>query len=273
MLDLLADPRALIGHVMKRLHENAVGTRVFPKGASHERSTSCVLFPIGRYPQRHGGTEEACIVFNKRSPRVRQPGDLCFPGGRVMPRFDRRLSFLLRLPLSPLRKWPYRRSWLFTRGDEAEQLAVLLTAGLREGLEEMRLNPLGLTFLGPMSGLRLTMFGREVYPMVVWIDRQKRFFPNWEVEKILRIPLRAFLDEGGYACYRLRAGSASTRFPCFLHVDRGRTEILWGLTYDMVVALLGMAFSFAPPELDLLPVVQGALSEEYLKGAVLQNGT
>ncbi len=187
-----------------------------------------------------------------------------------MPRLDRRLSLFLELPFSPLRRWPYRRHWLFSRREEAGQLAVFLTAGLREALEEMRLNPLGVTFLGPMVPLRLSIFERDVYPMLVWIGRQKRFFPNWEVDRVLFVPLRSLLDGRNYASYRLRLLDAKTDFPCFRHVEGTRVEILWGLTYQMVTAFLELAFSFRPPKMDSLPVIQGALSEEYLKGAILQ---
>lgn len=266
VFDIL-DEVSLIRRITKKLHDNATGRRMFPKGTVLDQGTSCVLFLIGLYDRLREGVEEPCIVFNKRSLKVRQPGDLCFPGGRLMPRLDRPLSILMNLPYSPLRKWPYRTHWLSLRREEAAQLAVFLTAGLREALEEMRLNPLGVTFLGPMNALRLSMFGRVVYPMVAWIGRQKRFLPNWEVERILFVPLSAFLDAGNYACYRLRLRDTSTSFPCFKYAERNGTEILWGLTYEMVVAFLELVFSFRPPDMDSLPVIQGTLSEEYLKGA------
>jgi hypothetical protein len=269
--EILEQQPALIAHIMTRLHEGAMGQRIFPKGAVLDKGTACVLFLMGQRRVQEG-MAEPCIVFNKRSMKVRQPGDLCFPGGRLMPRLDRRLSLFLRLPFSPLRRWPYRRDWLSSRSEESECLSVFLTAGLREATEEMRLNPFGVTFLGPMSPSRLSMFGRDVYPMVVWIGRQKRFLPNWEVERVLHVPVRSFLDAGNYACYRLRLWDTSTSFPCFRHADGNGTEILWGLTYDMVVAFLEIAFSFRPPDMNSLPVIQGTLSREYLKGAVVHEG-
>lgn len=270
-LEIPGDRPGLVGRVTRRLHENGRGRRIFPEGGVPDPGTSCVLFPLGRYRRLGRGAEEPCIIFNKRSSRVRQPGDLCFPGGRLMPRLDLRLSALLKLPRSPLRKWPYRLHWMTTRRGEFRQLALFLTAGLREAFEEMRLLPLGVTFLGPMNPLNFSIMGRDVYPMVVWVGRQKRFLPNWEVERILYVPLRALLDAGNYACYRVRQRDTVTSFPCFRYVEGMRGEILWGLTYEMVVAFLGLVFSFTPPDLGSLPVIRGSLSEEYIRGAFLQD--
>ena len=80
-------------------------------------------------------------------------------------------------------------------------MALLLAASLREGLEEMRLNPLGVEFLGALPLQRLVMFKREIYPFVGWVGRQRRFFPNWGVTDIVYIPLGTFLDPKRYARY------------------------------------------------------------------------
>jgi hypothetical protein len=155
---------------------------------------------------------------------------------------------------------------------ETERLSLLLATALRESVEEMRLNPFGLTFLGPMPSQDLSLFRRVLYPMVVWINRQKHFFPNWEVEKIVRIPLRNLLDPSAYACYHIRfeqseKGTFVQDFPCFLHESKREREILWGVTYRIVMAFLEFAFGFNPPALELLPVIQGRMSESYLHGA------
>jgi len=135
---------------------------------------------------------------------------------------------------------------------EAGRLALLLAASLREGLEEMRLNPLGVTFLGPLSAQRLQMFDRVIYPMAGWMNRQKRFFPNWEVEKIVHIPLGCLLNSSGYRCYRLQMAGRSripSDFPCFLHQSGGVREVLWGATYRITTLFLELIFGFSPPPL------------------------
>lgn len=146
---------------------------------------------------------------------------------------------------------------------------MLLAGGLREAFEEMRLNPMGAAFLGPMQCMRLLLFQRNIYPMVVWIRGQKRFHPNWEVERIIHVPLEALLDKTNYARYRLRFPSGIRDFPCFKYVERNGSEILWGVTYRMVVSFLELVFAFKPPEPESLPVIRGALREGYLIGAAL----
>lgn len=266
MLEIPDKTPALIRYVTRKLYESAAGRRVYPAGTVLDQGTSSVLFLLGRCRSQHGGTIETCIIFNKRSVKVKQPGDLCFPGGRVMPRLDSFLSRFLHLPFSPLRKWPFWPEWRSSRGEEVDSLAVLLTAGLRESLEEMRLNPMGVVFLGPMCGLRLTMFRRDLYPMVAWVGKQKRFLPNWEVERVIRVPLGSLMDGRNYVRYRLSIMGTIMDFPCFRHWDEHGAEFLWGVTYEMVAAFLDLVFSFQPPALESLPVVRGTLSEEYFKG-------
>ena len=140
----------------------------------------------------------------------------------------------------------------------------------------MRLNPLGIRMLGPMPAQKLVMFERVIYPMVGWIRRQTRFFPNWEVERVVYIPLRNLLTPELYARYRLRfetgeigpgGDEAETRdFPCFIHEGRRGTEMLWGATYRIVTVFLGSVFGFRPPEFHDLPAVHGTLGPDYLGG-------
>jgi len=131
---------------------------------------------------------------------------------------------------------------------------------------------LGVTFLGPMPSQDLRMFKRVLYPMVVWVNRQHRFLPNWEVEGIVRVPLRKLLEPDAYAVYRIRFQDPGqwtfTRdFPCFRHEKGKEKEILWGVTYRIVMVFLDIVFDFKPPLPECLPVIQGAMNEHYLNGA------
>ncbi|MFH1082002.1 MAG: hypothetical protein V1751_01240 [Pseudomonadota bacterium] len=275
MLSFLGDSPRLIEHILRVLHEKSRSERLFPKGISGSADTSAVLLLLGLHCDHSRPAPEPCLVFNKRSMRVKQPGDLCFPGGRIAPRSDFYLSKILSLPLFPLARWPYWRRWQKQRHLEAKRLALLLAASMREGLEEMRLNPLSVRFLGPLPRQGLQMFQRVIYPMVGWIPRQKRFFPNWEVEKIVHIPLQNLLNGDKYASYRLNMGadrdSRSNRitedFPCFLHQDRDEREVLWGATYRITMVFLELVFGFRPPSPEALPVIYGSLDENYLTGS------
>lgn len=277
MVHILDNPHALLGHIMGVLDEKGRHERFFPRGVSGSKATSAVLFLLGSKSHARGFSHEPCLVFNKRSPRVRQAGDLCFPGGRISPRLDFTLSNLLGLPFFPLARWPYWSQWHSSRPRESRRLALLLATSLRESLEEMRLNPFGVKFLGPLPSQRLVMFDRVIYPMAAWITRQKRFLPNWEVEKIVYVPIRNLLDPGRYACYRLRFGMQrgakqagnQEDLPCFLYENQNRNEkeVLWGATYRMVTIFLDLVFGFSPPALNSLPVVHGFLDESYINGS------
>jgi 8-oxo-dGTP pyrophosphatase MutT (NUDIX family) len=270
MLEELRYPPALKKHISGALYENSEGGRLFPPDVATSAATSSVLFLLGEQNGNGRRRGEPCIVLNKRSAKVRQPGDLCFPGGRIDPRLDIFLSRVMMWPLSPLARWPHWPRWRADHRGETESLCLLLATALRESVEEMRLNPFGLTFLGPMPSQDLSLFRRVLYPMVVWINRQKHFLPNWEVEKIVRISLKNLLDPSHYACYRIRfehrqTGGVVKDFPCFLHGNE--REILWGVTYRIVAAFLEYSFGFKPPALELLPVTQGHMGESYLRGA------
>lgn len=150
----------------------------------------------------------------------------------------------------------------------AAWLRLFLATGLRESVEEIRLNPFGLKLLGPMPPQPLLMFRRIIYPMVMWVTGQKRFYPNWEVEKIIYIPLQDLLNPVQYARYRLRVetGPNTVRvntFPCFRHEKENETELLWGATYRITMGFLKDVFGFRPPAADSLPQIHGRLSRSY----------
>ncbi len=273
---LLHEPPALIRHVTQVLHRQSRPGRFFPRGLSKAEATSAVLVPLSPGSPAAGHLREPSLVLNKRSARVRQPGDLCFPGGRVAPRLDGLIASVLSRPGLPLARWPFWPEWRGRAPADARRLALLLAAALRESFEEMRLNPFGVRFLGPLPAQPLQMFRRIIYPVVAWIPRQKRFFPNWEVARVVYLPLADLLEPANYGCYRLRypdcAGDGPTTGPlqdhgCFLHRRNGATEILWGATYRIVMVFLRLVFQFEPPAMGRRPVVTGVLTENYLLGS------
>jgi len=274
MSRLLEDKNKLILHIKRALHGRMRHNRIIPLGGVDWETAAGVLLLLGSKPETAGSDGEPCIVFNKRSLKVKQPGDLCFPGGSLAPRIDPNLARLFSLPITSLGRWSHWAYWKKNRTREAKLMSIMWATGLRESLEEMRLNPFGVTFLGPLPPQSLVMFKRTIYPMVGWIERQKRFFPNWEVEKVVPIPLKDLLNSNYYGRYRLRMDSNPSGersnliqdFPCFRVQANNRMEVLWGATYRITVGFLENIFDFNPPALKTLPVVEGALDQMYLTG-------
>jgi hypothetical protein len=274
MMNVLGKSSDFIDRAMGRLYEENGRDRMFPKGVANSSTTSAVLFLIGMCRQEKDFPNTPCLILNKRSLKVKQPGDLCCPGGSISSRTDAFLSKFLFLPGSPLTRWPYWQMWHKHRRREAQNLALLLATCLREGLEEMRLNPLGVKFLGPLPSQKLIMFERVIYPMVCRIGRQKQFIPNWEVEKIVYIPFRNLLNPSLYARYRLRIETSRENgkhpdirdYPCFIHHSGDSTEVLWGATFRITMVFLEIVFRFRPPDMESLPVVLGSLDKNYLTG-------
>ncbi|MFW5636441.1 MAG: hypothetical protein ACOC3A_07255 [Thermodesulfobacteriota bacterium] len=275
MSKLLGQSDSLQRHIAQVLHTEIRHNRFFSAAVRDEIAPSAVLMVLGE----RGGTggergEGPCLILNKRSRIVRQPGDLCCPGGGLSPGIDPYLARLLTLPGVSMMGWSYWSEWRDLHPVQARRMPLFLATGLREGFEEMRLNPLGVRFLGPLPPARLRLFQRVIYPMVVWVRRQKRFFPNWEVEKVVRIPLSYLLNPDHYARYRVRFSRSIQAqldrtvedFPCFLFERNGEREMLWGVTYRIVTSFLETVFGFNPPEAASLPVVSGTLRGAYLSG-------
>jgi hypothetical protein len=195
---------------------------------------------------------------------------------------DVTLAKLLRLRGSPLARWAGWPEWRNRCQQEAFSLSLLLATGLRESFEEMRLNPFGIRFLGFLPPARLVMFRRVIYPLVCWISGQVRFFPNWEVEKVVAVPLSRLLEVSNYARCVMnisvwndnRHAQDIKEFPCFLHNRDGQTERLWGATFRITMSFLDLVFGFTPPAIENLQAVKGTLGRHYLTGrpAVNING-
>lgn len=267
-------PADLCRHIARALSGRAVRGGDGDRAAHGAASQSVVLMALGEGRPPDGGRAEPCMILNKRSQRVRQPGDICFPGGGIEPRRDALLAALLRLPGSPLHKWADHARWRRRKASALNQLRLLLATALREGFEEMRLNPLGVRFLGILPSEALVMFKRTIHPLVVWVDGQRRFRPNWEVERVVRIPLRELFIHERYVCYRLTMPPAAADaidercldFPAFRFMTDAGPEILWGATFRIALGFMRQVFGFRPPDMKTLDVIDRRLPPHYLTG-------
>jgi hypothetical protein len=264
MDERLRNQRLLKDHIRSRILERAEAAH-FGADGQNDATAAAVLFLLGMHRPSQGRPAEPCLIFNKRSCHVRQPGDLCFPGGGLSPHLDDLLARLLRLPGFPLFRWDPDSRRGSRRPVMLPGMSRLLATSLRESFEEMRLNPFRIRFLGPMAPVPFKRRGRIIYPMVAWNCGQKTFSPNWEVDRIVYIPLRRFFHSGAYAklpvAHRPRHMNKTLpmgAFPCLVYESRERREILWGLTYRIVMRFLGIVFDFTPPKMSSLPVVPEA---------------
>ena len=274
MKTLLTQPAALQQHIMRVLWERNSREASEPVSDDARAAASSVLFLLARHLVPEQNRPEICLILTKRSRKVRQAGDLCCPGGIVSLRLDSFLAKLLRLPGTPLSRWPHWPELRSTRSQAARHLANHLATSLREGWEEMRLNPLGVRFLGSLPSRRLVLFQMVIHPLVAWLGRQKRFHPSWEVGKIVAIPLRELLNPANYCRYRLyitphleqKLNRTTQDFPCLRHHHNGDLEVLWGATYHIVVLFLELVFGFQPPDVSGMSFIPGLLDEGYLNG-------
>jgi hypothetical protein len=274
MPSILDNRRDFIHHIVWTLHARTDVQKAFPDGGVNHQTSAGVLLLLGPGPDNSSKSAEPCLILNKRSLKVRQPGDLCFPGGSITPRLDRTLAKLLSLPIASLGRWHFWPQWKRAHPRAARLLALLWATGLRESLEEMRLNPFCVEFLGLLPPQNLVMFKRQIYPLVAWVERQRRFYPNWEVDKILHVPLKHLLNPVNYRRYRLQMKTSAAAddsdmthdFPCFPIQRNGATEILWGATFRITALFLEYVFDFKPPPPDTLSIIEGRLARNYHTG-------
>ncbi|MDY6842797.1 MAG: CoA pyrophosphatase [Thermodesulfobacteriota bacterium] len=234
------------------------------KGVNWEMAGVLVL--LSQHQEPHLPHEEYSIILNKRSMRVQQPGDLCCPGGHPSPRIDSLLSHLVVPYLLPLRKSPgfveaKKKGKMFFR-----IISFLIANTIRESWEEIRLNPFKVDYLGGLQCYRLEPFRRIIFPVVGILRAEAHLKPNWEVEKILHIPIKAFYNPDNFAIYTLKINERSEKMPhigtlnhpCFVHKEDGQpNEILWGATYKILMSFMRVVFGFSPPDESNRPRVWG----------------
>ena len=138
---ILQRPCLLTKQITHRLHERYSPASIFSSDGIDLTTAAAVLFLLGQFPGQGRLAGKPCLILNKRSVNVRQPGDLCCPGGGVNLYLDGVLAKLLKLSILPLARWPYWAEWLKLHPRRTGWLRLLLATGLRESVEEIRLNP------------------------------------------------------------------------------------------------------------------------------------
>ena len=83
-LNLVFDAAALRERVISVLSKRCGLETLFQnEDCRYGVRTSSVLLLLGELLSEEGGIPETCVILNKRSKEIKQPGDLCCPGGAI----------------------------------------------------------------------------------------------------------------------------------------------------------------------------------------------
>jgi 8-oxo-dGTP pyrophosphatase MutT (NUDIX family) len=277
----LSDKEGVIDRIVEglgRVPIDYVERHEFIRGRNEagDRWLAAGVILLLHYQEGTGQESGFVLQLIKRSSEVPQPGDLSCPGGMLHPSVDPFLARLMVPGLTPILQGK-ALSLAKARGRNTyESLSLFLTNALREAWEEIRLNPFNVRFLGPLPSRELYVFSRIIFPVVGLVNRSWRFQPNWEVERIVEIPLRALFERANYGTLTVEIETTLPfrhqvepvrDFPCFFYTPPGgREEVLWGATMSIVMNFLEIVFGFTLPEKNSNRVVRKSLRPDYATG-------
>jgi 8-oxo-dGTP pyrophosphatase MutT (NUDIX family) len=229
-----------------------------------------VLLPLLFRESPAGGRGEFQVQLIKRSSRVPQPGDLSLPGGMLHP-VDRLLRYALAWGWPPI-VGKEARGYALAQPPPAYRLITLFLANaLRESWEEIHLRPSKVRFLGPLPSYDLRHFRATIFPLAGLLSDPGVLRPNREVERIVEVPLSAFLRSDLYGCYQIAppdpARRSDAEFPCLIFQDRNGEEILWGATFNIIISFLAIVTGFSLPDWKSGRLVRRSLPADYLTGS------
>ena len=122
MLRLLENKNALILHIKQALHGRIQRQQIFPLDDIDWKTAAGVLMLLGSKPGATRSDDQPCIILNKRSMKVKQPGDLCFPGGSIAPSIDPYLARFFTLPVTSLGIWQHSAAWKKNHSHSGEMI-------------------------------------------------------------------------------------------------------------------------------------------------------
>jgi 8-oxo-dGTP pyrophosphatase MutT (NUDIX family) len=277
----LTDRQGVIERIIERLGRVPIDYEeraefIRRKSATPERWLAAGVILLLDVHETAGGQCEFFLQLIKRSSEVPQPGDLSCPGGMLHPVTDPLLKHVVTSGLTPILRGK-ARALAKARGPGAyDWISLFLTNAVREAWEEVRLNPFNIRFLGPLPSRELYVFSRIIFPVVGLVNSHWRLRPNWEVERIVEIPLAAFFEPENYATLKVEIESKVPfrhqvepvrDFPCFLYTPPGGTEeVLWGATMFIIMNFLEIVFGFSLPAVISDRVVRKSLRPDYATG-------
>ncbi len=245
-------------------------------GSEESWRPAAVLLPILFRKKAGLGSGDGEFVFKlmRRSSEVVQSGDISCPGGTLNKYADAFLGRFIAAGFPPIFRGD-ALAYAKKRGKtHFETITLFLANAVRESWEELRISPFNIRCLGPLPCRPLIAFTRVIFPLVGYVIQDWKPRPNFEVDKILSIPLKDFFNKENYGCYtietdyKLRDNISGIRhFPCFIAKDeRGEEDILWGATFSIVMSFFKIVFDFDLPDLGGNRTFRKVLAAEYLTG-------
>jgi 8-oxo-dGTP pyrophosphatase MutT (NUDIX family) len=233
-----------------------------------------LLHYTGDDPAALSNNGEFIFQLIKRSSSVAQPGDLSCPGGLLHGFLDPILTPLISTGIIPVFTGDPMRYARMRDSETFRIIRLFLVNALRESWEETGLSPWNIFFLGPLPSYSLLLFRRTIFPIMGFVKKAWHFRPNPEVERIVEIPLKSFLDEGNYGLYNVETSSElkavrerPKEFPCLIARDsQGNEEVLWGATFYIIMNFLKTVFNLDIPKMSSRRIINRILGPEYLTG-------
>lgn len=147
------------------------------------------------------------VLLARRARHLsRNPGEVCFPGG----------------------KW------------EEHDESLLVTA-LRESHEEIGLVPEWVDVIGGLRPM-VARTGLNVVPYVGIIDADLHLQPTSdELESVFKVPLQYFMDQRNVTPFLYKFNDTELSFPSFVYED----YIIWGLTAYIIVDMVNSVYDAA----------------------------
>lgn len=224
----------------------------------------------------YGGGQPGEYVFllSKRSHKVQQAGDLCVPGGGIHPLTDWILQKILWLGFHARGKGEGIKEAKKKGRLAFSKILYFYGNAIRESWEEIRLPPFNVELLGVLPTYRLQSRRWILFPLVGRIKKPWKTRLNWEVEKIISIPMSAFYHEENYALYSLRVTERQRgmgipdpwEFPCLVYRSHGEEEILWGATFHIIRSFLELIGPSPLPFPAGQRIIQKDLPANYFSG-------
>ena len=186
-----------------------------------------------------GQAAQQCMAPQPRpnSDLQLDPGPDSRRGGVLFLLYPQRDQVWLPLILRPTYSGVHSGQVGLPGGGFEQSDADLAATALRETYEEIGIHASQVTLLGALSPLYVFASDYIVQPFIGWTDQQPDFHPDpYEVAKLIRTPLAAFLDPANHAEEMWQMRKRDVLVPLYNIQD----QVIWGATAMMLSEMLAL---------------------------------